>query len=132
MKTLLLFATFTCATIAASSHPATAAPGDLDLTFGGTGKVITDIGGNDYPLAVAAQSDGKIVVAGWSFNGSSDDFAVVRYNANGTLDLSFHGTGKVTTAIGNGEDQATAWHCRMTERSWWPVDHSMEATTTSQ
>lgn len=88
--------------------PAGAAPGDLDLSFGGTGKVTTAIGsGDDIGNSVAVQSDGKIVVAGYSStqNGSKDDFAVVRYNPNGNLDTSFNGTGKVTTAIGSGHDQ---------------------------
>lgn len=87
--------------------PVAAAPGDLDLTFGGgTGKVTTAVGsGNDTGRAVAVQSDGKIVMAGFSNNGTDDDFAVVRYNANGSLDTSFGTAGKVTTAIGAGNDR---------------------------
>jgi len=82
---------------------ANAAPGDLDASFGTDGKVATSIGSgssNDEAFGVALQSDGKIVVAGYSFTGSNEDFSVVRYNANGTLDTSFNVTGKVTTAIG--------------------------------
>ena len=45
------------------------------------------------------QSDGKIVVAGNSYNNNNDDFAVVRYTSTGTLDTSFNGTGKVITPI---------------------------------
>ena len=48
--------------------------------------------------SVALQADGKIVVAGYSFNGSNYDFAVARYNADGSLDTTFNGTGKVITA----------------------------------
>ena len=77
------------------------AAGDLDLTFGVSGKVTTAFGASqDYGYSVAVQSDGKIVVAGSSSNGSNDDFAVARYNTNGTLDTSFDGDGKVTTAFG--------------------------------
>ncbi len=96
----------TCAALAVFIHPATAAPGDLDLTFGGTGKVVTPIlSGNDGATGTAVQSDGKIVVAGYSFNGSNYDFAVVRYMDTGALDPTFGGgTGKVTTAIGSGDD----------------------------
>jgi len=54
--------------------------------------------------AIAIQSDGKIVVAGMS----SQDIAVVRYNPDGSLDTTFNGTGKVTTAIGLAEDRGEA------------------------
>jgi uncharacterized delta-60 repeat protein len=53
---------------------------------------------------VKLQSDGKIVVAGFSNIAGNNDFLVVRYNPDGTLDTSFNGTGKVTTAIGGGDD----------------------------
>ena len=52
------------------------------------------------------QSDGKIVVAGSSSNGSNYDFALVRYTTNGALDTSFGTGGKVTTPIGSGDDNA--------------------------
>ncbi len=76
--------------------------GSLDTNFNGTGKLVTDIGTgtNDSGYSVTVQPDGKIVVAGYSFSGSSYDFAVVRYNANGSLDTSFNGTGKLVTDIG--------------------------------
>jgi uncharacterized delta-60 repeat protein len=81
--------------------------GSLDTTFNGTGKVITAIGGtNDQGFSVAIQADGKIVVAGLSAFNSQDDFAIVRYNNDGSLDTSFNGTGKVTTAIGSSHDMA--------------------------
>src|SRR6187399_2556950 len=56
---------------------ALAAPGDLDPTFSGDGKVITDFfGGDDIAWALAIQSNGKIVAAGASdVSGSNDDFA---------------------------------------------------------
>jgi len=85
---------------------ASASPGDLDLSFGGgTGKVTTDFGtGIDECRGVEVQSDGKIVAAGYAFNGNNADFAVVRYNSNGSLDTSFGENGKVITAIGNNND----------------------------
>jgi len=85
-----------------------AAPGDLDPTFGGTGKVITPFDGFALGLSVAVQADGNLVVAGYAFNGSDYDFALVRYNTDGSLDTSFNGTGKVTPAIGSGNDVG---HC---------------------
>ena len=86
--------------------PAWAADGDLDTTFGTGGKVTTAIGSFDSAYSVVLQSDGKIVAAGYSYNGSNYDFAVVRYNIDGSLDTTFDTDGKVTTAIGSGTDEA--------------------------
>lgn len=70
-------------------------------TLGGGGKVTTPIGsGDDYGSAVAIQTDGKIVVAGYASNGTDHDFAVVRYNTDGSLDTTFGSDGKVTTDFG--------------------------------
>jgi uncharacterized delta-60 repeat protein len=83
--------------------------GDLDLTFGTGGTVTTPIGtGTDDGYAVAIQPDGKIVVAGRSNNGSDYDFAVVRYNLDGSLDTSFDGDGIATTPVGTAMDEAYA------------------------
>jgi uncharacterized delta-60 repeat protein len=72
--------------------------GDLDLTFGTGGKVITDFTGNlpAFAYAVAVQPDGKMVVAG----DSPQDLTVARYNADGSLDASFGIGGRVVTTIG--------------------------------
>jgi uncharacterized delta-60 repeat protein len=83
--------------------------GSLDTTFGGDGIVTTPIGSRYGNRAGAAlDSNGKIVVVGDSYNGSNDDFVVVRYNSDGTLDTSFGGDGIVTTAIGDFDDRATS------------------------
>ncbi len=63
----------------------------------------TNFGGEDRGQSMAIQSDGKIVVVGYSTAGGTDDFAMARYNADGTLDASFGGAGKVTTDFG-GDD----------------------------
>ncbi|MFN0277184.1 MAG: hypothetical protein ACKVRN_01140 [Pyrinomonadaceae bacterium] len=82
--------------------------GSLDTSFNGTGMVTTPIGNSsNYPFSVALQTDGKIVAAGYTLNGSNSDFALVRYNTNGSLDLSFSG-GIVITPIGNSNDSATS------------------------
>ena len=82
----------------------TAVPG-----FGTTGKVTTPIGSNaDEGRSMAVQADGKIVVAGISSNGTDNDFAVARYNTNGTLDTTFDGDGKFTRGWGFGHDEANA------------------------
>jgi len=77
------------------------ANGSLDTSFNRTGKVTTAIGSFNDASALALQPDGKLVAAGTSWGSSENsDFALARYNPNGTLDTSFNGTGKVTTAIG--------------------------------
>ena len=82
--------------------------GSLDTSFDSDGIVATPIGTfhDDIGYSVGVQSDGKIVVAGVSFNGSNDDFALVRYNTNGSLDSSFDADGIVTTPIGTSLDVA--------------------------
>src|SRR5207247_301788 len=85
------------------------ADGSLDTSFNGTGKVTTAIGSDDFADGVALQPDGKIVAAGYSYDGgSSYDFALARYNADGSLDTSFNGTGTLTTPFGPGNDDANA------------------------
>src|SRR5262249_11991348 len=77
--------------------------GSLDTSFGSGGKLTTDFG-NTYDLAnaVALQSDGKIVVGGYSYQGSNIgyDFALARYTTSGSLDTSFGSGGKVLTDFG--------------------------------
>ena len=81
--------------------------GSLDATFGNGGKVSTNFEfGADVAFAVKVQADGKIVAAGVK-GGTSTLFGLARYNANGTLDPSFGGDGKVETFF-NGIDQARA------------------------
>ena len=63
--------------------------GEFDTTFGGTGIVITDLGGFAGANSVALQPDGKIVVGGYG----SGSFTVLRFLSNGTLDRSFSGDG---------------------------------------
>jgi uncharacterized delta-60 repeat protein len=83
--------------------------GSLDTTFDGDGKIITPIGaGNDFGTSIKIQSDNKIVVGGYASNGSNNDFAVIRYNADGSLDASFDGDGKVITPVGSDNDQSNA------------------------
>lgn len=81
--------------------------GTLDTTFNTTGKVITSITpNNDEGRAVAIQTDGKIVVAGKGTPVGPEQFAVVRYNTDGSLDNSWNGTGMLTTAFGSNWDEA--------------------------
>jgi len=85
--------------------------GTLDTTFDTDGKVTTDFAGDaDQAFAVAIQTDGKIVAAGVAANGATgNDFALARYNANGSLDTGFDTDGKVTTDFSsNGDDRISA------------------------
>jgi uncharacterized delta-60 repeat protein len=66
--------------------------GTLDTTFDGDGIVETAIGnGSDIGYAVAVQADGKIIVSGRSDTPPSfpTSYAIIRYNANGSIDTSF-------------------------------------------
>jgi uncharacterized delta-60 repeat protein len=74
------------------------ADGSLDKTFGSRGLVTTSIvNGEDEIWAMELQADGKIVVAGGTTPqisprgtlSTTRELALVRYNANGTLDTSF-------------------------------------------
>jgi uncharacterized delta-60 repeat protein len=86
---------------------ATGTPGTLDTTFNGTGKTIAAIGSrDDFATGVALQSDGKIVVAGTTENGSKHQFAVLRYKADGTPDTTFHGNGIATADFGSSDEVA--------------------------
>ena len=83
--------------------------GNLDSSFGTNGKVTTNFGsGSDVVYAVTLQSDGKIVAAGLSWNGTNNDFALARYNVNGTLDNTFGNSGKVTTDFASSNDMGFA------------------------
>ncbi len=87
--------------------------GSLDPAFNGDGNadgvIKTPIGtGDDNALAVVLQPDGKILVAGSATTGTQTDLALARYEVNGALDPTFDQDGKVTTAIGDGLDQASA------------------------
>jgi uncharacterized delta-60 repeat protein len=73
--------------------------GTLDSTFGAGGRVLTDFGGNDYAYAVAVRPGGKIVAAGFSDARGSYDFALARYNRDGTLDATFGAGGTVLTDV---------------------------------
>ena len=79
-----------------------AGAGSLDPTFGSGGKVFTDFGGEDVGYGMALQADGKTVVAGYARN-SSSDFALARYNADGSPDEAFGHGGKTVTDIGGND-----------------------------
>ena len=97
---------------------AAAAPGDLDPTFGGDGKVATPLGnpnggpGAAPPAGWEARGGGKLATP------ATSDFALVRWNADSTLDATFGTGGKVTTRIGELLRLPTRWSSSRTGSSW--------------
>jgi len=80
------------------------ANGSLNKTFNGDGKAFIDFGGDDNGSigGLAIQPDGKIVFAGYMWNGSNYDMAVYRLNNNGSMDTTFSGDGKARVGFGSG------------------------------
>ncbi len=84
-----------------------AAAGELDASFGNGGKVTTHFINLEMASAVALQPDGKSVAAGLTVKTDADfDFALARYNPDGSLDPSFGTGGKVTTDFFGHRDEA--------------------------
>jgi uncharacterized delta-60 repeat protein len=83
--------------------------GVLDTSFNATGTVMTSIGmSRDIANAIALQPDGKIVVIGYCYSGTNDDFCLARFLPSGALDASFNAIGTVIAPIGSSDDTATA------------------------
>ncbi len=85
--------------------------GSLDNDFGTAGKSNVNIGANnDYAMAIAVLSNGKIIVSGSTYaNTSNTDFFVARLTSNGSLDNTFGTNGFTTTSVAPVEgDRAEA------------------------
>jgi len=77
--------------------------GTLDANFDTSGKVLTNVeGASEVTYGAALQQDGQIIVVGESANAitSTKAISLVRYNGDGSLDLTFGTAGKVITDIG--------------------------------
>ncbi len=85
---------------------------DTDFSADGFTTVSFISGAECRPWDVAVQSDGRVVVAGWTNTTSDDDselnFAVLRLNANGSLDNTFSSDGKVQLDFGVDDSYAHA------------------------
>jgi uncharacterized delta-60 repeat protein len=81
--------------------------GTLDTSFGTAGR-ITLSRGWPGPSGLAVEPDGRILVAGSTTPGYASQFALVRYNSDGTLDSSF-GTGGIVTTSFPGFRSALAY-----------------------
>ena len=75
--------------------------GSLDGTFNGSGYVINNFASVIYSVAV--QTDGKIVAGGYAYS-ANYDFAVARFNTNGSFDISFDGDGKKLIDFSNNSE----------------------------
>lgn len=86
--------------------------GSLDTGFGTAGEVRTDISSDDRAKALVIEADGKLIAGGYTgvfgFPTTHKDFALVRYNTDGSLDTTFGSSGDVTTDFGGGNDEADA------------------------
>jgi len=86
--------------------------GTLDASFGSAGVATVPFNGSqfDYAQGVAVQADGRIVVVGtMSVGGTTPDkqeFALARFNADGSLDTSFGSAGRITTDFNGNQDVA--------------------------
>jgi uncharacterized delta-60 repeat protein len=85
------------------------ANGTLDPNFGAKGVVLTSFSNTSNALAraMALEPNGQIVLAGYVTSGGANEFALARYNANGTLDTNFGMKGLVTTPV-DGDSLATS------------------------
>ena len=111
MKSYLCLGAALALGLAASA--ASAGGPKLDKKFDRDGKVTTPFDAFTGASAVALQEDGKIVVAGSNATGDfmagfDYDFAVARYNTDGSLDTGFDGDGRATTDFGTPSDLANA------------------------
>ncbi len=83
--------------------------GERDPSFGSDGIVTTRFGDESVAQALAIQPDGRIVVAGIASTSERGwDFALARYNPDGSLDTTFSGDGRLTTDFNGGADAAHA------------------------
>jgi uncharacterized delta-60 repeat protein len=75
--------------------------GALDTTFDGDGWAEASFSGSDFarPTAIALQSDGRIVLAGYSTVGGVNQIALARFQTNGVLDGGFGSGGVVATSL---------------------------------
>jgi uncharacterized delta-60 repeat protein len=86
--------------------------GSLDTSFGNGGIVTTIFPQGSYAFDVALQPDGKIIAVGTVFVNfdpgelSDTDFALARYNPDGTPDATFGSGGQVSTDFLGFEDDA--------------------------
>ena len=83
--------------------------GTPDASFNANGTLIDKlVQGSTFYSCTAVQTDGKVIAAGYSWNGTDYDFAIARYNSNGSLDNTFSGDGKQMTDFTASNDKIRA------------------------
>ena len=94
-------------TLAVAASPAAAAP--LDPSFGSGGTAFFLAERHQTALAMVVQPDGRTIVGGHTRDPASDyDFALARFNTDGTPDASFGGDGFVQTSLSAFRDEVVA------------------------
>ncbi len=80
--------------------------GSYDTTFNSTGQKTLTINSNTFlSKSFVPLSNGKILICGYTYNGTNYDFAVIRLNGDGSYDTTFNGVGNSIYAVGGGDDQ---------------------------
>jgi uncharacterized delta-60 repeat protein len=83
--------------------------GTQDANFGVGGLVYSPSGPSYMEMmAISVQSNGKIVVAASTANGSNYNFMVMRYKTDGSLDSTFASNGVAVTDPSDGENDFVA------------------------
>ncbi|GEM82756.1 delta-60 repeat domain-containing protein [Meiothermus hypogaeus] len=82
--------------------------GQLDSSFGQDGKVITPLGQHARAYALVLQPNGKLIAAGASYDGRQNDFALARYNPDGSLDNTFGNGGTAVAPVTSVHEMAFA------------------------
>ncbi|MCA9729538.1 MAG: hypothetical protein KC729_17760, partial [Candidatus Eisenbacteria bacterium] len=82
--------------------------GEPDVSFGLYGRATFPFDQPDYATSVALQTDGKIVVAGFTQGSTNNDFMLVRFNSDGSVDGSFGFLGIVVLDFLGGHDYGNA------------------------
>lgn len=80
--------------------------GSLDNSYGSGGIIISSLSGNSNINALALQSDGKLVAAGYLRVSGNNDFFVLRYNNDGSFDTGFNSSGWLSQSMGTSTDVA--------------------------
>lgn len=87
---------FVCTFLLFSCYGFSQQAGDLDLSFGISGKVKTDLGTpEDVGISLAIQEDNKIVVVGYTRDSIGYHPVILRYNSEGLIDSTFAIDGKI-------------------------------------
>lgn len=74
--------------------------GQPDESFGADGVAVIEFGNaSDMIFEMAAQADGKVIAAGFSFDSAFRNTTVARFNVDGSLDTGFGSGGSVSTSV---------------------------------